>query len=101
MISKFARSFLRNPSAKNTLKTSKRILMPIQIRLTSEMSGMQGLNIMSASPTHSKDPSEVDQRTYWESEKLTSISFSLSDKPGVLLEALAVLVKNSINMTRI
>jgi prephenate dehydratase len=64
--------------------------MPIQIRLTSEMSGMQGLNIMSASSTHSKNPSEVDQRTYWE-----------SDKPGVLLEALAVLVKNSINMTRI
>jgi prephenate dehydratase len=45
---------------------------------------------MSASSTHSKNPSEVDQRTYWE-----------SDKPGVLLEALAVLVKNSINMTRI
>jgi prephenate dehydratase len=42
-----------------------------------------------------------DTRDYWEVEDLTSIEFTLSDKPGVLMKALDVFRENNMNLTRI
>lgn len=42
-----------------------------------------------------------DTKNYWEVEDLTSIEFTLSDKPGILMKALDVFKKHNLNLTRI
>ena len=42
-----------------------------------------------------------DKTNYWEINDKTSISFSLEDKPGILIQALKVFTQNEVNMTRI
>ncbi len=42
-----------------------------------------------------------DTKNYWEVEDLTSIEFTVSDKPGILMKALDVFKKHNLNLTRI
>jgi len=37
----------------------------------------------------------------WEIKDRTSLSFTLTEKPGVLNQALSILTKNKVNMTSI
>jgi prephenate dehydratase len=54
----------------------------------------------AAEATHFSE-AQGDTKTYWEVEDRTSISFSLSDQPGVLQKALNVFTNRGINLTRI
>lgn len=56
---------------------------------------------MGVKPASHHATQNIDTKTYWEVEDRTSISFSLSDQPGILQRALNVFTNNGINLTRI
>jgi prephenate dehydratase len=42
-----------------------------------------------------------ERNKLWETENMTSLSFTLVERPGILNDALSVFTKNNVNMTRI
>lgn len=75
--------------------------MPFASTEAPKAAAKQQASMMGGSAAGSHITGQSDLRTYWEVENRTSISFSLSDQPGVLQKALNVFTNNGINLTRI
>lgn len=103
MLSTFkqATKLLRINNSTKLLIRSQPLLSQWNRRFKSDELGMEGLKKLAKNAYYYDITDKTDKRTFWEIEQLTSILFSLPDKPGVLLDALKVFVDHNLNLTRI